>query len=106
MSADNWTHCPKCRLEEELELKEFKRRVDEAYGKVSSADYNKLRSDYVKAVNAAEADDDYGTRTLREDYEFYGIANGVLHVDYSASCESCGWSYSLNTEYNVLEEEK
>jgi len=43
-----------------------------------------------------------GSYALREDYEFYNIENGVLHVDYQAYCRDCGWRFSFNRSVDVV----
>jgi len=65
MSADNWTICPNCRI-----------------------------------------DDEEDGVTLREDYEFYGIETGVLHVVYQAYCAYCDKRYTFNRSFDFATNEE
>jgi hypothetical protein len=81
MSADRWSECPGC-------CKNYKNKLDEAYGKVSKKEYQKLiLSDY----------DEY---SLREDYEI-GISKGKFYVNYRGECEQCGFEFNYNYKEKI-----
>ena len=39
--------------------------------------------------------------TLREDYEFYGAAEGIVQVSYGCECTVCGLKLSFDTAYPI-----
>lgn len=91
MSADNWTTCPRCALIKQDEIAAMDADIARAYGSTPIQDFDRLRS--VRDSLIAEQQDP--ERTLREDYEFYGIDEGLFHVDYSARCTKCGFGHTF-----------
>ncbi len=84
MSADNWAICPKCEKIAEKSKEAFKLKVQEAYGKFSEDKYLKLTAKLKEPIKVEDQD------TLREDF-YIGISNGELHIEYSGSCDKCGF---------------
>ena len=80
MSADNWGICPKC-------IKAKNKRIEEAYGKVSRKEYERMLSEINK--------NDIGLRTLREDYEIYTDGDGIFSIRYSCRCSDCGFYHTF-----------
>ena len=74
MSADNWTECPKCKIEQAKELKTL-------YGKVTETEYR-------ARITELEDGDNY---PFREDYEL-GVYEEEFYVRYHGSCERCGFT--------------
>lgn len=97
MSADNWTRCPKCSQVQESAHSEALRNLEASYGKLPAAEYAKRVRDLEEMVDIADLQ-----VTLREDYEFYGIEDGVLNISYSALCTSCDWTFNHSQEIEVL----
>lgn len=92
MSADNWAECPRClRVRKENDDAE-QARIDAAYGKVSVAEFDAMRAVLAKAMQVPVEE------TFREDYEFSGVASGVLLISYSGSCRTCGLSLKFKRE--------
>lgn len=86
MSADAWQECPRCVAKGTMAYREARRRADEAYGKVSVAQWRVL--DETAHSLKPELRD-----TLREDYEI-GMYKGVFTIDYHASCTECDFTFS------------
>ena len=85
MSADRWSHCPKCSLNKVDYVKD----AEAQYGKVPFSEFNKVLEVAKKAKPPEE--------TLREDYDFY--SNGfTLEIEYSCRCDVCGFHYTLQKE--------
>lgn len=86
MSADNWTYCPKCKAKDEARKASQLNEAEEAYGKVTAAEYADMIAAAREVIDLEE--------TLREDYQI-GIHNGQFEVGYRCSCGVCGfcWSY-------------
>ena len=84
MSTNNWGECPTC-------AGTVKKKLTEAYGKVSIAEYEKLQKALAEEVPA---------NTLREDYEI-GIHNGMFSVRYCAVCQ-CPRSWESGTGCGFL----
>ena len=89
MSADNWTFCPQCRAKEAEAIKERRRAADEAYGKVSPAEW--------RALDEAARLIPEPRETLREDWDI-GIHEGKFSVDYGAGCAECGFRFTFTHE--------
>lgn len=83
MSADNWAICPRCRDTAEAERQERLRVAADAYGKVSAAEYEALRS------AALISEDPESFQTFRENYEFYGAGEGTIIASYKGHCQRC-----------------
>jgi uncharacterized protein (DUF983 family) len=97
VTADNWALCPRCekkRLDAaEAAVKVAQAKCDDAYGKVTSADFLLLHGALTTAQNALQALTDTPDRqefhTLREDYEV-GVWDSELFVSYKGNCKDCG----------------
>jgi len=85
MSADRWTICPKCEIEETRAAKEFSKKVEDSYGKVPAEEYLEMKMKEQDIEPILEA-------TLREDYEI-GVREGALEVSYTCSCNVCRFSF-------------
>lgn len=85
MSADNWTICPKCRVE-------VSRKVDSAYGKVSEEEYLRL----------VEANKNKDRNPTLSEYYWLGVdKEGTFKVNYSCYCTVCDFKYEYKTEIDV-----
>lgn len=84
MSASNWTVCPRCAKRHEAALQVMRDDVNAKYGRVPVAEFDELRRQLFEAESTKLPE------TLREDYEIYGAADGVVTADYSNSCQKCG----------------
>lgn len=98
MSADRWTTCPRCAKRREAKLRAMREAIDAEYGHISIAEFDELRRQLTEAENTKLPE------TLREDYEFYGAADGVVTANYSNSCRECGLETKFTHEHemNVL----
>lgn len=97
MSADNWTNCPKCRVDHDAALTAEHQRIAALYGKVSVEQFDSARS--ALASLEAETEDE---NTLREDYEI-GIWDGVFTVSYRGGCEKCGFEHTFTHSESMME---
>ncbi len=86
MSADNYAACPKCQAVHDDEVTKAREAVDAAYGKVSVAEFDRMRE-------KAQAMSGPIDNMLREDYEI-GIEDGTFYVDYRAVCETCRFTFA------------
>lgn len=96
MSADNWTYCPKCKAEREDEISKETRRIAASYGSVSIDEFDAARSLLADKMNTAPE------QTWREDYEFYGVEDGVLHIVYRGGCKACGFAFKHQSEHPLV----
>jgi hypothetical protein len=95
MGANNWGECPQCRRDAAAKQQRRAKVVGEAYGQVSSEEYQTLFKRASEPISLSQ--------TLREDYEIRTTANGRFMVDYGASCRECGFSFEFRHEVdNVL----
>ena len=92
MSADNWAQCPRCLRKHQTELDEARAALDAAYGNVPVAEFDTMRETLAKREQGGI------DNTFREDYEFYGVEEGTLHISYSGGCNVCGLSLKVNEE--------
>lgn len=91
MSADRWSYCPRCvRVNAEKERAAFLVAID-SYGKVSSEEFDRLRSEAVPKEAGM---------TMREDFWVSTGKDGRFEVKYSCACDACGfsWAYSYTQE--------
>jgi len=95
VSADNRAKCPRCAKRTEAALLKRELAVAESYGTVSIEDFDRARADLADERSAAQG----ALPTFREDYEIYGAEDGIVHVDYSGSCQECGLSLSFTHEH-------
>lgn len=93
MSADNWAVCPKCLDDAQKASDALQAEMDASYGKIPLNEFDELRS-------RADADIDMDKiTTFREDYEFWGADEGVVHVSYSGHCGVCGTKCNFKEEH-------
>lgn len=89
MSADNWTHCPRCTDEARKAVAAEHDRVMALYGTVSVEEFDRQRA----ALEPVKVE-----ATFREDYEFWGAEEGTVHASYRGTCTGCGLRVELRTE--------
>lgn len=98
MSADNWAICPRCILGKQDEKEAQRVAAEEAYGKVSAAEYMSMHEEADKPINSEAC------RTFREDYEIGlsenmdGTFDPVVIVSYSGHCAECGLSIDFRDD--------
>lgn len=98
MSANNWQVCPQCERRRSAEQAALVVRAQEAYGRVSAAEYKRLVD---AACNLPALEE-----TLREDWEI-GVSGAVFDVGYRCYCEACGFEFRFKHEEALpLGEEK
>ena len=95
MSADNWTQCPRCQVDDESRQDALIKIANDAYGRVSPDEYEIARQ------NALHPD--FEEDTFREDYEFYGAELGVVRYTYSGECTVCGLEVEFNGEHRFYD---
>ena len=92
MSADNWSICPRCKLEKgeahAAEVESF----TAAYGKIPQDEYEEWR-EQLKPPTLEE--------TLREDYKSFITEDGRLYIGYKASCRNCPFHYEFKKEEHL-----
>lgn len=96
MSADNWMECPKCKAEaasERLKNIEF---LKQQYGKIPADVYMARMKEAEKMPLIDEE--------MREDWEIGMDDDGEFSVGYSASCQSCGFTFCFEHSENALKE--
>ena len=94
MSADNWAICPQCVDRAKAEAAERFQAAVDAYGKVPSEEYERLRAE------AQTSMDEESFRTFREDYEFYGASEGKVTASYRGHCQTCGLGIDFQHDRN------
>jgi hypothetical protein len=82
VSASNWEICPRCLAEAENGRDKATAEVYAKYGNVPPEEFDRLREE-LPVVDPEKH------RTFREDYEFYGAAEGELKVRYNGRCTKC-----------------
>lgn len=90
MSADNWTICPKCKINNEAVREQERRRIATAYGKVTPEQYKEMCHKYDTQPEQAH--------TLREDYGQGIDEDGEYSCIYRCSCIVCGFSFNFSTK--------
>ena len=88
MSADHWGDCPKCKHIHNQYMEGLRRRVSEAYGKVTADEYMNL----LEELNNPKLPP---ALTLREDYNIGTDIDGFFGVNYSCHCDVCGFKFSF-----------
>lgn len=83
MGADNWALCPQCLSNAIRDQRVYEAALHSQYGKIP-------REEWLTRLGALGSVDKEDFYTLREDYEFYGVEEGIVTADYSASCAVCG----------------
>jgi len=96
MSANNWRVCPKCSIDAKEKRRLAIAAASQLYGKVP-------REEYEVAVSQASSLPSVPDETLREDWEIRTSSNGVFSVNYSCSCQHCGFEFSFAEHRNTLE---
>lgn len=94
MSADNWAVCPRCVARAKKAEADKLATVMASYGKIPVAEFDAARA-AIKPVR----DEDF--RTFREDYEISGARDGVVTVDYSGHCSTCGLGLDFTDERSI-----
>lgn len=85
MSADRWSHCPRCRERASAHLDNVAAQLDADYGKLPAAEWSIRRRALDDARNSLEN----AAETFREDYSFSPIDTGAIHVNYRGECIKC-----------------
>lgn len=88
MGANNWAKCPKCLKIVQNKKDILRKRAFDGYGKLPPEEYERLLLESKEPINL--------DCTLREDYEIYMDEDGYLTIEYSASCNLCGFSCEFN----------
>ncbi len=86
----DWIECPKCPAKAEARAEELRQQANEAYGKVTQAEWQALHAEAVKAESFKPG------FTAREYSETGFLSTGEFFVDYGLDCEVCGFSFSFN----------
>lgn len=92
MGANNWTTCPRCNAMRDAEIAAVEADVAKMYGTVPIEEFDQARA------NLAERKAKPVPDTFREDYEFWGAADGVVHAEYGGSCNVCGLKARMKHE--------
>lgn len=86
VSADNWTHCPRCKYNKKKDYEEKVENLRACYGTVSLDEFEKR----TKAVErCTPTENNLNAETFREDYEFYAAETGTLKIEYTGNCQEC-----------------
>ena len=93
MSADNYSKCPKCKVDLVQNKKDLANRAAEGYGKISPDEYNDLLTEATKPIGLED--------TLREDYEFY-LEDDVLDINYHCACSVCKFKFEYKETVHIL----
>lgn len=99
MSVDRWTECPKCLKQRTTKLAEMRRRVEEAYGNKTPAEYEGMKQE----LELEEERD--APETFRED-ESCGVhiddeGNATFDVSYRGRCTRCGFKFEFTHSENL-----
>lgn len=90
MSADNWAICPKCEKDHRAAIVKLKLRAEQQYGQVSPEKYLELLRLSQNPLELKE--------TLRENYCIQIDNKGIFYINYSCSCQECGFSHNFEHE--------
>ena len=88
MSANNWRVCPRCLRRLSAAHERMKAKVTGLYGKVSRAEYEAARE-----ALPPPPDESKMRATLREYYQLGVRTSGEFFLNYSASCDECGFAF-------------
>ena len=80
MSANNWTVCPKCKLESQQAAKTL-------YGSVPEDEYIKQLEAFKQAASETN---------MREDYELGTDGDGWFSISYSCYCTKCHFRFDCS----------
>lgn len=97
MSADNWTHCPRCAAVAEEEFRKREAAIHESYGTVPVNEFDKAR----RKLAEDRANFDAREMTFREDYEIFGADTGTVKVKYSGQCQECGLGLDFTDSHPI-----
>lgn len=95
MSADNWTHCPRC-LQKHQEFRDAEIRIAKALYGVIGPD------EYAAAMQTAEGilERPEGP-AFRENYEIGIESDGTFTVSYGGHCTKCDYHHEFEHTENV-----
>jgi len=96
MSADRWNTCPKCKVIAEQNRIKLARKAEKSYGKVSSEQYLRMLEDVKNGDKQDERE------TLREDFYIGLDEDGEFSIDYSASCDKCGFKHTFEYKKTIV----
>ena len=102
VSADNWTHCPRCTARTVRRLEKREDEVQALYGTVSVEAFNEAR----KVLADAKAAFERRRPTFREDYEITGAETGTVTIAYGGSCSVCGLNLRFQIERPIPDWDK
>lgn len=90
MSADRWSVCPRCEHGRLEVIADRQAELDAAYGQLPLAEFDALR---------AAQEQRCATRlepTFREDWEFYGLEDCAVTVEYRGQCRTCALTVRID----------
>lgn len=91
MSANAYSDCPRCKYRAGQEVAKRTANLNAGYGKLLIDEFHRERA----AIAEIRAPED----TFREEWEFYGIGDGVVTVRYSGNCTSCHLSVDFENTH-------
>lgn len=98
MSADNWTTCPRCIINQERKIEKKTKQLNSQYGIMNKDKWLKLREE-IKALRNPTL---YEIHTLREDYEIgIGEDDNVFQIIYRCSCNNCNFKFQYKYRETV-----
>lgn len=101
--AKNWKTCHNCADIRNKAISEALKELSEAYGKIPEKEYQRRKSrlGHGKYWEPDEDEEHINItyETLREDYEHY-FENGKFVINYSASCDRCGFNFKYEEQEN------
>lgn len=104
MSGDRYSGCPKCHISHDQLAQIHKERLEAAYGKIPSREYEALRKKLSKELADAENKDE---SVMREDYSFSvpeidSDGSVTINIYYGCSCEVCGFDAEIKLQKCIL----
>lgn len=100
MSADNWTECPNCRVASQHEIEKLRIKLIEEYGKLPQAEYLGLHNELQEKIKMMR--ESRPAHSLREDSTSTIWADGVLHIEYDASCKKCKYRVTYKQTFDTF----
>lgn len=85
MGADRWSRCPRCWRRANQDLVNRQVGLNASYGKVSLQEWVKESESLARETDLL----DEMNETFRQSWDFSGLTDGVVHVEYSGSCTVC-----------------
>lgn len=98
VSADNWAVCPRCKKNEENDIRALDLRIEKEYGKISIDDFLVLRNEAQQRREGLPKQE----ASFREDYEIFGAEDGAIEIHYSGHCKFCDLTLEF-TDYRPLD---